>query len=137
MKAVPALGQIVPFYEKDAIYDMRENAAKSRQPPSPTPDHIKVVDHKIPVRDGAEIPIRIYSPAKPDAKGSPLIVNYHGGGFMLGDLEMGVEFGRNMVTEFDAVVVDVDYRMAPEYPFPTAANDSFDALKWVSLLSLL
>ena len=105
---------------------------KNRPPPTPVPDHIKVVDRKIPVRDGAEIPIRIYSPAKPDGQGSPLIVNYHGGGFMLGDLEIGIKFGRDMVTSFNAVLVDVDYRMAPEYPFPTPINDCWDALKWVS-----
>jgi acetyl esterase/lipase len=111
---------------------MREDMIKNRQPPSPTPDHIKVVDRKIPVRDGAEIPIRIYSPAKQDGKGSPLILNYHGGGFTQGDLDMGIEFGRTMVTSFNAVLVDVDYRMAPEYPFPTPINDCWDALKWVS-----
>lgn len=51
---------------------------------------------------------------------------------MIGDLEMGVEFCRKMVTTFNAVVVDVDYRLAPEFPFPTPVNDSWDALKWVS-----
>ena len=121
----------MPFYEKGAIYGMREHAAKNRQPSPPFPENVKVVDSKISMRDGAEIPIRIYSPAKTDGKASPLIVNYHGGGFMLGDLEMGGEFGSKMVMAFNAVVVDVDYRMAPEHPFPTAAHDSFDALKWV------
>ena len=91
-----------------------------------------MVDRKIPVRDGAEIPVRIYSPAEKGEQGSPLIVNYHGGGFMLGDLETGVEFCRKMVTTFNAVVVAVAYRLAPEFPFPTPVNDSWDTLKWAS-----
>jgi acetyl esterase/lipase len=111
---------------------MRQNASQRRAAPTPTPVHIKVVDRKIRVRDGAEIPVRIYSPVDKGLKGSPLIVNYHGGGFIMGGLEMGTEFGRNMVTFFNAVVVDVDYRLAPEFPFPTPVNDSWDALKWVS-----
>ena len=106
--------------------------SKNIKTQSPTPENVKVADRKISVRDGAEIPIRIYSPAKPDEKGSPLIVNYHGGGFIMGDLEISIDFGRKMVTEFNAVLVDVDYRLAPEFPFPTPVNDCWDALKWVT-----
>jgi acetyl esterase/lipase len=117
---------------KDAIYGMRENQAKTRKPLSPIPPHVKVVDQTIPMRDRAEIPIRIYSPANHNGKRSPLIVNCHGGGYMLGGLWMGHEFGINVVTLFNAVLVDVGYRMCPEYPFPTPVNDSWDALKWAS-----
>lgn len=50
----------------------------------------------------------------------------------MGDLEISIDFGRKMVTEFNAVLVDVDYRLAPEFPFPTPVNDCWDALKWVT-----
>lgn len=129
---MPALSQIKPSYEKDDVNVLREFVGQSQLAPTPTPSHIKVIDRTIPVRDGAEIPIRIYSPTNKDAQGSPLIVHYHGGGFMLGDLEMNVELCRNYVTNLNAVVVDVDYRLAPEFPFPIPVNDSWDALKWVS-----
>ena len=132
LEAFPALGVVAKPFAKDAIYGMRENQAKNRKPLSLTPPHVKVIDQTIPMRDGAEISIRIYSPANHNGKGSPLIVNYHGGGFMLGGLWMGNDFGIIVVTLFNAVLVDVDYRMCPEYPFPSPVNDSWDALKWVS-----
>lgn len=90
------------------------------------------MDKNIRVRDGSEIPIRIYSPKEATQGGSPLIVNYHGGGWNMGDLSMCIDFCRSLVTSFKAVVVDVDYRLAPEFPFPTPVNDSWDALLWVS-----
>lgn len=51
-------------------------------------------------------------------------MNYHGGGWIMGDLATSSELFRSLVTELSAVVVDVDYRLAPEHPFPTAINDS-------------
>lgn len=88
-------------------------------------------DTTAPARDGYKIPVRIYRPEKSPAGGSPLIVFYHGGGFALGDLELEELNCRNFTREFGAVVVNVDYRLAPEYPFPTPINDSWDACKWV------
>ena len=58
---------------------------------------------------------------------------YHGGGFCLGGLESESLFCRKVVTELDCVVIDVDYRLAPEHPFPTPVHDAYDALKRVSV----
>lgn len=88
-------------------------------------------DLTAPARDGYEIPVRIYRPEKAPAGGSPLIVFYHGGGFVIGGLENEVLNCRNFTNKFGAVCVNVDYRLAPEHPFPTPVNDSWDACKWV------
>jgi acetyl esterase/lipase len=60
---------------------------------------------------------------------------YHGAGFCLGDLEMEKMNCRLFANEFGAVCVNVYYRLAPEHPFPTSINGSWDTFKWVSNLS--
>lgn len=90
---------------------------------------------KIPTRDGASIRALHYRPE--NAEKGPLFVYFHGGGWVFGRPEAW-EPGFEMVTkELNFVVVSVDYRMAPEHVFPTAANDAYDSLKWVHLLTNL
>jgi len=93
---------------------------------SPTPVG-KVDDRRIPGPD-TEIPLRIYTP-----EGSgvfPLVVFYHGGGFVLGSLETHDELCRAICRGSGAVVVSVDYRLAPENKYPAAPDDCYAALKW-------
>jgi acetyl esterase/lipase len=56
---------------------------------------------------------------------------FHGGGFCLGNLENETEFCRRWA-DLGGVAVNVDYRLAPEFSFPTPVYDAYDALKWVS-----
>ncbi|GLB60510.1 alpha/beta hydrolase [Cytobacillus sp. NCCP-133] len=89
----------------------------------------KIENRKIP-GPGGEIPIRIYTP-----KGVgpfPALVYYHGGGWVIGDLET-VEVPCRLLTNLaNCVVVSVDYRLAPEHKFPAAADDCYAATKWVA-----
>jgi acetyl esterase/lipase len=120
-----------------SLEDLHQLRLDTGPAPPPLPEGITVEDRQIPVRDGSTIAVRIYSPTEPRAPGSPLVVNYHGGGFFMGNLETEVEMCRRLVTNCNAVVVDVDYRLAPEFPFPTGVNDSWDALQWVRFLGAL
>lgn len=61
----------------------------------------------------------------------PAYIDYHGGGFVIGNLETDLGFCQNVAQHVGCVVVNVDYRLAPEYPHPTPTQDSFDALTWV------
>ncbi|CAD6444975.1 99bce965-631c-44f7-95f8-0eff69d9f1d0 [Sclerotinia trifoliorum] len=88
-------------------------------------------DRQIPVRDGSSIDIRIHRPKTPPSGGSPVFVIYHGGGFCLGGLDNESLLCRQW-TDLGGVAVNVDYRLAPEHPFPTGVNDAFDALKWTA-----
>lgn len=88
-------------------------------------------DRKIQVRDGSSIAVRIHSPKNPPKDGSPIFVVYHGGGFCLGGLDNEALLCRKF-TEFGGVAVNVDYRLAPEHPFPTPTYDAYDALKWTA-----
>jgi acetyl esterase/lipase len=87
-------------------------------------------DKHIPVLDGVSIAVRIHKPKVPPKDGSPIFVVYHGGGFVLGELDSEVLLCRKF-TQLGGIAVNVDYRMAPGNPFPTPINDAYDALKWV------
>jgi acetyl esterase len=88
----------------------------------------KVEEMKIPGPAG-EIPIRVYWPTQ---NGSlPVLVYYHGGGWVIGDLDTNDGVCRMLANKVAAVVVSVDYRLAPEHRFPAAVDDSYAALEWV------
>lgn len=89
-----------------------------------------VSDQQITVRDGANIRIRIYRPT--DSQNLPLIVYYHGGGFVLRDIESHDLVCRRICKENQAVVVSVGYRLAPEFKFPIPHQDSYDAFIWIA-----
>ncbi|NUS94615.1 MAG: alpha/beta hydrolase [Nocardia sp.] len=80
---------------------------------------------------GGALPIRIYRPRR-DASALPVIVFAHGGGFVFCDLDSHDEFCRSMAEGVGAVVVSVDYRLAPEHPAPAAHEDMYAALAWVA-----
>lgn len=88
----------------------------------------KVEDLNIEGRNGT-IPIRMYTPD--NAQNAPVIVFYHGGGFVIGNLKSHDKVCRRLCKMNQAFVVAVDYRLAPEYKFPAALEDSYDATKWV------
>lgn len=107
---------------------------KKMMPSAATPTDVQEEDRQIPVRDGSQITVRIHRPVKEateETKGSPLFVMYHGGGYCVGDAS-GIENEcRIFVREFGAVVVNVEYRLAPEFAWPVPVEDAWDALEWV------
>ncbi|NUB91707.1 alpha/beta hydrolase [Haloterrigena sp. SYSU A121-1] len=88
-----------------------------------------VTDRTVPGPAG-EIPIRIYAPSG-DGPFPPLVF-YHGGGWILGDLETHDGLCRALTNATDCVVVAVDYRLAPEHRFPAALEDCYAATRWVA-----
>lgn len=90
---------------------------------------VETRDVKIEVTDGT-IPLRIYSPRTDGVK--PVLLYFHGGGFVLGGIETFEGVTSNLADKTDCIVVAVGYRLAPEHRFPTAVEDSYAALKWVA-----
>jgi acetyl esterase len=88
----------------------------------------RVEDLKIPVRDGARIPARLYVPDT--AAPLPLLLYFHGGGFTIGSVATHDVLCRELARLSGCAVVSFGYRLAPEQRFPTAVNDAWDALKW-------
>jgi acetyl esterase len=95
----------------------------------PGPEMARVSDERVPTEDGADsFAVRILVP--PGPAGS-VIVYYHGGGWVLGSLDYFDTVGRQLAQRAGAVVVLVDYRLAPEHRYPAAARDAWQALTWV------
>ena len=101
------------------------------------PEPWRTTTQKCPVR-GAEIDVRIYEPAPlTDAnkklKKRAAYINYHGGGWVFGNLAADSDFCKRLVDglEGDLVVFDVDYRLAPENRYPIPIEDSWAAFQWV------
>jgi acetyl esterase len=93
------------------------------------PEMVSIVDKTIPVADG-EIPVRIFTP--PGDAPLPVHVYLHGGGFWLGTIDQFEATCRATAAGAGCVVVSVGYRLAPEHPFPTAAEDCYAAVVWVA-----
>jgi acetyl esterase len=94
----------------------------------PVEDVPAVADHRVPVT-GGEITVRVYAPA---GRGPhPVLVFYHGGGWVIGDLYTHDGICRSIVNAAGCAVASVDYRLAPEFKYPVAVEDSYAALRWV------
>ena len=81
---------------------------------------------------GGPLALRSYHPTGHSAPGAlaPLLVYLHGGGFVFGDLETSDPLSRRLCEETQSVVVSVDYRLAPEHPYPAAVEDAVAAVRW-------
>jgi acetyl esterase len=90
----------------------------------------RVQDLSIPARDGYPLPARLYAPAQENL---PVLLYFHGGGFTIGSVATHDALCRHLSHLAHCAVVSVDYRLAPEHKFPTAANDAWDALQWLAV----
>lgn len=89
------------------------------------------VEMQIPVRDGRTVRVYEVRPDAPLEKGCPMIINFHGGGFIKVRSDRDRRYCVNMATYLNCLVWDVDYSLAPEYPFPTAVHEAYDILAYV------
>lgn len=99
------------------------------RPRSPGPEVAKVEDRDIPGPE-ASIPVRIYTPAGPGP--FPILVWFHGGGWVVGDLDGADGTARHLTVDGNCVTISVDYRLAPETKFPGPAEDCYAATVWAA-----
>jgi len=102
-------------------------AMSAERPPGP--DVGEIVDATLPGAAG-ELAYRLYRPASPGPH--PIVAYFHGGGWVFGSVDSDDPFCRDLCVRSDAIVVSVDYRHAPEAPFPAAADDGFAAVRWIA-----
>src|SRR5690349_19606987 len=94
------------------------------------PEPVAQVVNRTILGPAGEIPVRIYTPA---GRGPfPALVFFHGGGWVICDLDTHDSLCRSLCTGAGCVVVSVDYRLAPEHKFPTAPQDCYAATQWVA-----
>jgi acetyl esterase len=97
----------------------------------PRDERVAVEDDVIPGVDaGSEIPVRIYAPVHRAGGRAPALVFFHGGAFVLGDRYTEEQRCLRYAAEAQCVVVSVDYRLAPEHPFPAGVDDCYAGLEW-------
>ncbi len=97
----------------------------------PMPEYAGVgVEERTILADGREIRVRVYTPPGRDGA-LPVVVFFHGGGWVVGTLETHDPYCRALATEAGVTVVSVDYRLAPEHKFPAGVEDCLAATEWV------
>lgn len=97
---------------------------------TPDPD-LTIYEINIPARDNHPICARVYKQSNL-SNPLPLLIYLHGGGFVTGGLETDDASCRTLAKEIPLLILNVEYRLAPENPFPIGFEDSFDVVRWVS-----
>jgi acetyl esterase len=123
-----------PPYETLTPLEARALFLAGREVLTPDPEPVAEVRELSPQRqDGGAVPMRLHRGATADAgKILPVLVYFHGGGWVIGDLETHDSLCRHLANAARCVVVSVDYRLAPEHKFPAAVEDCFFATSWVA-----
>ena len=118
-------------YHQLSVAEARRSFAESSVALAGPPEEVaRVEDLGAPRPDGeGEVPIRVYTPAGESPL--PLVVFFHGGGWVVGTLEGYDPLCRALANAAGAIVASVDYRLAPDHPFPAAVEDSWAATTWL------
>jgi len=95
----------------------------------PMPRGVFVTD-RVADTDAGPVPVRLYRPHT--ARALPVVVNFHGGGGTLGNLDQSDWLCAHVASRVGALVVSVDYRLAPEFPYPAGREDGYAAVTWVA-----
>jgi acetyl esterase/lipase len=123
-----------PPYETVGPVKARELYLAARPVANPEPPELESVGPvSIPAPHGA-IPARIYTPKKLRKTDglAPCLVFYHGGGWVIGDLDSHDVVCCKLAHEGELIVISIDYRLAPEHKFPAAVDDAITAVKWLA-----
>ncbi len=119
----------LPPMETLSVADARAFSEAMAATRPPGPDVGEIVDGALPGAEG-DLAYRLY---RPDSQGPhPIVVYFHGGGWVLGDAASDDPFCRDLCVRSDAILISVDYRHAPEASFPAAPDDGFAAVRWVA-----
>jgi len=133
-EATAGLMAALAEYEAPPVHEQtpqenREAIAALNALSGPGPEVAKVYDEQVSTADGDQFTVRVLVPAG-DIRA--LVVYFHGGGFVIGDIECYDHLARFLANRLQAAVVNVDYRLAPEHRFPTAVDDAWAALLWAN-----
>jgi acetyl esterase len=118
------------FKASDGVEVARARLRQLKAPPEMLPD-LRIESRDVGHGNVTDIPVRIYWPNS-EPGNLPIVVFFHGGGFALGDLDTHDPVARAHAVGADAIVVSVDYRLAPEHPFPAGLDDCWAALQWTA-----
>jgi acetyl esterase len=123
-----------PPYETLTPAEAREFYLQGRVVTNPEPPELKSVQPLSIPSPAGSIPARIYTPIRARTINglAPCLVFFHGGGWVIGDIDSHDVVCRKLADEGQLIVISVDYRLAPEHKFPAAVDDAIDATKWIA-----
>lgn len=125
------LESIQPFNPQDSLDGARKFLETMSLQLSGKKESVTMIEELHIPQENHQIPIRIYRPKGRDVQQSPAIIYIHGGWFIAGGYETHDAVVRKLANKTGAVVIFIDYRLAPEHPFPAGLNDCIDGVKWV------
>ncbi|KAH7070333.1 Alpha/Beta hydrolase protein [Paraphoma chrysanthemicola] len=126
-KSSPPVLNGSPVELRQMLSIMKKNMNEKTEMPT---DELESGAITIPSRADHRIPVRWYAPK--GKSNLPVVVLFHGGGFVMGDLENEEVSSRFIARDCAALVFNVEYRLAPEHPFPAGLEDAYDAVRWVA-----
>ena len=112
-----------------SVVETREMLKTLFIPPGP-PEPVKKVEDRVIEANGTRLAIRIYTPEA--SRALPILIFYHGGGWVIGNIETHDAPCRALTNGAGCIVISVDYRLAPEHKFPTPAEDCYAAAVWIA-----
>jgi acetyl esterase len=115
-----------PKLEESTPAEARLLFAAFREYEPPAPEMAKIEDLVLD-----DVPVRVYTPQRGDDSTPPFLVWFHGGGWVIGSVDDYEGVARRLADQTDAIVVSVDYRLAPEHKYPAAVDDCMAATRWV------
>jgi len=123
-----------PPYETVSPTEARELYLKGRFVSNPEPPELVSVEPLTIPSPAGSIPARVYTPTRPRKVNglAPGLVFFHGGGWVIGDLDSHDVVCRKLADEGELMVVSIDYRLAPEHKFPAAVDDAIASTKWIA-----
>lgn len=93
---------------------------------------VAVLDTAATLPDGTMLPLRVYRPTSAPAGALPVVVNFHGGGWVSGDVHQSEWWASSVAALAGVVVISVEYRLAPEHSFPVPMEDCYGATEWIA-----
>lgn len=132
---LPILEMLPTAIDWPAPEDMPAHRAQmgSWRPPAEPRSDVRREDRTVPGPAGApDVAVRIYTPVALPGGPRGALLEIHGGGFIMGDVSMMDGFCDAVAANCDAVVVSVEYRLAPEHPYPAGVEDCYAALTWLA-----
>jgi len=122
-EGTPPVSKLTPTEARRLTREVNRRLRSPREP-------VAVVKNMRMSDSSAPIPARLYIPREGEVL--PVLLYFHGGGWVLGDLDSVDSLCRSLANAADCAVLSVDYRLAPEHRFPAAVEDAYSATKWIA-----
>lgn len=129
---IRSLLDMLPADVERSTLDHREMRERLEASVSPASIELPRVEDRVLEGPGGPLPVRLYWPVESAEGPRPGMVWLHGGGFVIGSVATDDAMCRELARDAGIVVVSVDYRLAPEHPFPAAIDDAMAATEWVA-----